>query len=100
MLPWAIYYIYQMQTKICDCWLNVGQCKCEIINTGNERKQINSNGKINKKPRGSDDGGDRSATQPKRPFGWDARDIKTYGWIPESSRSAEGRYTNRFWEEE
>ena len=88
-----------MQTKICDCWLNVGQCECEIINTKNEREQINSNGKINKKPGGSDDSSDRSATQPKRPLGWDARDIKTYGWIPESSRSAEGRYTNRFWEE-
>lgn len=89
-----------MQTKICDCWLNVGQCECETLNEGDEREQVNSNGKVNKKPRGANDCSDRATTQPKRPLGWDARDIKTYGWISKSSRSTEGRYTNRFWEEE
>lgn len=88
------------QTRICDCWLDVGQCECEIINKENEGKQANSNGKINKEPGGSDVSGDRAATQPERPLGWDARDIKTYGWVSKSGRSTEGRYTNRFWEED
>jgi hypothetical protein len=65
-----------------------------------ERKQTNTNGENSKKYRGSDDGSNKSNAKPKRPLDWDARDLKTNAWIRKSSKSAEGRYTNRFWEEE
>jgi hypothetical protein len=66
----------------------------------NERKQTNTNGKKSKKSRGSDDGSNKPDAKPKRPLDWDARDLKTNAWVRKSSNSIEGRYTNRFWEEE
>ena len=50
---------------------------------------------------GAEHATDNSGTRkPKGPFDWDARDLKAYGWVPKSSRSTEGRYTDRFWEED
>ena len=66
----------------------------------NERKQANTNGKNSEESRGSDDGGNKPNAKPKRPLDWDARDLKTNAWLPKSSRSTEGRYTGRFWEDE
>ena len=100
MLPWAIYCIYQMQTKICDCWLNVGQCKCELKTMQNEGKRTDSNEKPNKGRDGNATGDTKPDAKPKRPLDWDARDLKTHAWLPKSGRSIEGRYTNRFWDEE
>jgi len=89
-----------MQTRICDCWLDVGQCSCEIIKTQNERKQINSNGESTKERDRGAVSNPKPDKQPKRPLDWDARDLKTYEGLPRSGRSTEGRYTNRFWEDE
>lgn len=89
-----------MQTRICDCHLNKGGCFCNLNNTENERKRINSNEKSNKEHNGSSVGNTKPNEQPKRPLDWDARDLKTYAWLPKSGRSIEGRYTNGFWEEE
>ncbi len=33
---------------------------------------------------------------PKRPFDWDARDIKTYPWV----RGSSGKYENRYFEQD
>ena len=88
------------QTRICDCWLDVGQCQCEIIKKENEGKRINSNKESNEKRSGDATSNPQSTTKPERPLDWDARDLKAYGWVPKSSRSTEGRYTNRFWEED
>lgn len=89
-----------MQTRICDCWLDVGQCKCEIINTINEREQINQNGESNQEHHRDATSNPESDAKPKGYLDWDARDLKTYEWLPKSSRSTEGRYTGRFWEQD
>tara|TARA_B100001094_G_C17501163_1_gene471109 strand:+ start:184 stop:480 length:297 start_codon:yes stop_codon:yes gene_type:complete len=88
------------QSRICDCWLDVGQCECKITNKENEGKRVNSNKKSSKKRSGDATSNLKSTTEPERPLDWDARDLKTHGWVPKSSRSTEGRYTGRFWEEE
>ena len=89
-----------MQTRICDCWLHVGQCKCEIINTINEREQINPNGESNQEHHRDATSNPESDAKPKGYLDWDARDLKTYEWLAKSSRSTEGRYTGRFWEQD
>ena len=66
----------------------------------NERKQVNRNVE-----QGGNSGTKRTTnnsgtTKPEGPLDWDARDLKTYGWVSKSSRSTEGRYTDRFWEED
>jgi hypothetical protein len=66
----------------------------------NERKRINSNKKSSKKYTRDATSDPNPTTEPERPLDWDARDLKTHGWVPKSSRSTEGRYTSRFWEEE
>jgi hypothetical protein len=87
-----------MQTRICDCWLNIGQCKCEINKIKNEREQINSNGESNKEHNGDAKRNPESDAKPKRPLDWDARDLEVDGRVLGSSRSTKGEYTHRFWE--
>jgi hypothetical protein len=87
-----------MQTRICDCWLDVGQCKCEIINTTNERKQINPNGESNQEHHGDAASNPESDAKPKRPIDWDARDLKANGWLPAGGRKPEEGDSFKFWE--
>jgi hypothetical protein len=65
-----------------------------------ERKRANSNEESNKKCSRDAASNSKSTTKLERPLDWDARDLKAYGWVPKSSRSTEGRYTDRFWEED
>lgn len=65
-----------------------------------ERKRTNTIKKQSEEPRGSSPSSDGSRKQDKRYLDWDARDLKTYGWVSKSGRSTEGRFTNRLWEEE
>lgn len=87
------------QMRICNCFLDVGGCFCELNEIKNEGKRIDSNEKSNKKRNGDAAGDTKPDAKPKRPLDWDARDLEKNAWIPKSSRSTEGRYTNRFWEE-
>jgi len=66
----------------------------------NERKRTNTTTKQSKEPRGNSSSSDESVSKPKRPLSWDARDIKTYGWVQPSARSTEGRYEDRFFQDE
>lgn len=65
-----------------------------------ERKRVDSTKKQSEKPRGNNSSPDGSDSKSKRPLDWDARDLKTYGWIPKSPRSTEGRYQDRYFEDE
>lgn len=66
----------------------------------NERERTDSNEESTKEHNGDATSDPKSNGKPKGPLDWDARDLKTYGWVPKSSRSTEGRYTDRFWEDE
>jgi len=88
------------QSRICDCHLDVGSCFCDLNINTNEREQINSNGESNKEHHGDATSNPESDAKPKGHLDWDARDLKTYEWLPKSSRSTEGRYTGRFWEQD
>jgi hypothetical protein len=88
------------QMRICNCWLDVGGCFCELNTIQNERKRTDSNEKSDKKSDGDATSNPKPDAKPERPLDWDARDLKTNAWLPRSSRSAEGGYTNRFWEED
>ena len=66
----------------------------------NERKRTDTAKKQSEEHGGTDQRTPGTNDKPKRHLDWDARDLKTYGWVPKSSRSTEGRYTNRFWEDE
>jgi len=87
-----------MQTRICDCWLDVGQCECEIINTTNERKQINPNGESNQEHHGDAKRNPESTSKPERPIDWDARDFETNGWLRAGSRESQEGDSYKFWE--
>lgn len=86
--------------RICNCWLDVGGCFCELNTIKNEGKQIDSNGESSKKHGGDAKRNPKSDAKLKRPLDWDARDFKINGRIPGSSRSTQGEYTQRFWEDE
>ena len=88
------------QMRICNCFLDVGGCFCELNTIKDEGKRIDSNEKSNKERDGNATGDTKPDAKPKRPLDWDARDLKTYAWIPKSGGSVKGRYTNRLWEEE
>ena len=88
------------QSRICDCSLDLGTCFCDLNINTNEREQINSNGESSKEHNGDATSNPKSNLEPNGPLDWDARDLKTYEWLPKSSRSTEGRYTGRFWEED
>jgi hypothetical protein len=88
------------QSRICDCWLRIGSCFCEINKIKNEREQINSNGESNKEHNGHAKRNLESDAKSKRPLDWDARDLKVNGRLLGSSKSTEGEYTHRFWEDE
>lgn len=98
MLPWAIYCIYQMQTKICDCWLNVGQCKCELNTMQNEGKRTDSNEKTNKGRDGNATGDTKPDAKLKRPIDWDARNLEANGWLRAGGRKTEEGNSFKFWE--
>jgi len=66
----------------------------------NERKRTNTAKKQSKESGGNSSGSAKSDNKPKRPLSWDARDIKTYGGIRESPRSSEGRYEDRYFQDE
>ena len=87
------------QMRICNCFLDVGGCFCELNEIKYEGKRINTNEKPNKKSDRGSASDTKPDAKPKRPLDWDARDLEKNAWIPKSSRSTEGRYTNRFWEE-
>lgn len=88
------------QQRICDCWLDVGGCFCELNTLKDERERTDSDEKQGEESRGSSAGTAGADVKPKRPLGWDARDIKTYGWVQPSPRSTEGRYEDRFFQDE
>ena len=87
-----------MQTRICDCWLDVGQCECEIINTTNERKQINPNGESNQEHHGDAKRNPESDAKLKRPINWDARDLEANGWLRAGGRESQEGDSYKFWE--
>jgi len=60
----------------------------------NERKQTRRDAEQNRNTRSSDTENDSRNEQLKRPFDWDARDLKENTWIPGST----GEYENRFFE--
>jgi len=66
----------------------------------NEGERINSNKKSSKEYSGSSKRNNEPDAEPKRYLDRDARDLKEDAWIPKSSRSTKGGYTNRFWEED
>lgn len=66
----------------------------------NERKRTNTAEKQSKEPRGSGTGAAGTDGKPERPLGWDARDFEADVWIRDSPRSTEGRYEDRFFQDE
>lgn len=76
------------------------ELKCELNKMKNEGKRIDTNKKPSKKLGGGTASNTKPTSEPKRPLDWDARDLKADGGLPKSGRSVEGRYTNRFWEED
>jgi hypothetical protein len=88
------------QMRICNCFLDIGGCFCELNTMKNEGKRIDTNKKPGEKHAGGTASGTKPTSKPKRPLDWDARDLEADGGLPKSGRSVEGRYTNRFWEED
>lgn len=66
----------------------------------NEGKRTNTDKEQGKESGGNNSGPAKSTIKPKRPLDWDARDLKTYGRLPESSRSTKGRYEDRYFQDE
>lgn len=87
------------QSRICDCWLEVGSCFCTLKYTTNERKRTDTAKEQGEESRGDSDRNDESNAKPERPLDWDARDLETDAWIRNSVRAVKGEYTNRFFEE-
>ena len=79
--------------------MDIGYCNCEETQT-DEGKRANTTKEQSEEPGGDNTGPSESTDKPERPLDWDARDLEADAWIPKSGRSVEGRYTNRFWEEE
>lgn len=65
-----------------------------------ERKRTNTVKKQSKEPRGDSSGSDESAGKPKRPISRHTRDVETYEGVRQSPRSTEGRYEDRFFQDE
>ena len=86
-----------MQTRICDCWMDIGHCNCAETKT-DERKRTNTTKEQSKEPRGSNERSSKPNDKHERPLDWDARDLEADTWLRESSRATKGRYTNRFFE--
>ena len=66
----------------------------------NERKRTNTAEKQSKEPGGSSERTARSDDKHERSSHWDIGDPKENGWVRKSPRSIEGRFTNRFFEED
>jgi hypothetical protein len=88
------------QKRICDCWLRVGGCFCDLNTKKDEREPTNTNEKSDKEHSGDSKRNPKPDEQSKRPLDWDARDLKTDEWVSGSPGSTKGEYTHRFWEEE
>lgn len=66
----------------------------------NERKRTNTTKEQSKEPRGSSASTSGTDSKPKRPIDWDARDFEKDVWIRDSPRSIEGRYEDRYFQDE
>lgn len=86
-----------MQQRICDCWLRAGGCFCELKPMENEGKPTDTDGKNDSITRGKNKRPDSADSGHKKPLSGDARDLEKITWLPDSPRSTEGRYENRFW---
>lgn len=86
------------QVRICDCWMRIGGCFCELNIKSNEGTDIDRNAEKNAKPRGTCEGVVEPNAKSKRHLGWDARDLEKNGWISRSPRQAEEGEQFRFWE--
>lgn len=65
-----------------------------------ERKRTSTAKEQSKKSGGNNSCPTKPNGKSKRPLDWDARDIKTYEGLPESPRSIEGRFEDRFFQDE
>lgn len=87
-----------MQKRICDCWLYIGGCFCELNTMKDEGKRTNTAKEQGKKSGGNNVSDLRTADKPKGSSHGNTRDREEDGWIPKSPRSVKGRFTNRFFE--
>ena len=86
------------QSRICDCWLDVGSCFCELNIKSNEGKDINTVAKESSESGGNSKSSAGTNSRNERYLDWDARDLEANGWVRRSSEQTQGGQQFRFWE--